>query len=158
MRAGVVGWRCVSLATGRRAPGARNWPPNWASPGFSPSPGRFPGAKWDAYAAADVLVAPSRRDYRSLVGFEALACGLPVIASVYDGAAEEVVEPGSNGFIVDPHDADALAASLAWFVDRPEARPQMAAASRRIARRFTVERVVANLVEAGRLALSRPPG
>ncbi|MFO1129476.1 MAG: glycosyltransferase [Rhodospirillales bacterium] len=112
----------------------------------------------DAYAAADVLVAPSRRDYRSLVGFEALACGLPVIASVYDGAAEEVVEPGSNGFIVDPHDADALAASLAWFVDRPEARPQMAAASRRIARRFTVERVVANLVEAGRLALSRPPG
>ena len=108
----------------------------------------------DAYAAADVLVAPTLRDYRSLVGFEAIACGLPVIASVHDGAAAEVVVPGENGFIIDPRDTGALAAALAWFVDRPEELARMAAASRTIARRFTVERIVANLVEASRLALT----
>lgn len=110
----------------------------------------------DAYAAADVFVGPSLRDYRSLAGFEAIACALPVIASVHDGAAAEVVVPGENGFIVDPRDIHALAAALAWFVDRPEERAQMAAASRRIAGRYTVERIVANLVEASRMALTRP--
>ncbi len=113
----------------------------------------------DAYAAADVFVAPSVRDYRSLVGFEAIACGLPVIASVHDGAAAEVVRPGENGFIVDPADTAALAAAIAWFVDRPEERTRMAAASRVIASRYTVERIVANLVEASRMALTMPiPG
>jgi glycosyltransferase involved in cell wall biosynthesis len=109
----------------------------------------------EAYAAADVFVAPSLRDYRSLAGFEAVACGLPVIASVHDGAAAEVVVPGENGFIVDPRDTRALAAALAWFVDRPEERARMAAVSRAIASRYTVERIVANLVEASRLALTR---
>jgi glycosyltransferase involved in cell wall biosynthesis len=112
----------------------------------------------NAYAAADVFVAPTLRDYRSLVGFEAIACGLPVIASVHDGAAAEVVVPGDNGFILDPRDTGALARALAWFIDRPEERARMGAASRTIARRYTVERIVANLVEASRLALTRGSG
>ena len=111
----------------------------------------------DAYAAADVFVAPSLHDYRSLVGFEAIACGLPVIASVHDGAAAEVVIPGENGFIIGPRDTVAFAAALAWFVDRPAERARMAAASRVIAGRYTVERIVGNLVEASRLALTRSP-
>ncbi|MFO1154555.1 MAG: glycosyltransferase [Rhodospirillales bacterium] len=109
-----------------------------------------------AYADADVFVNPSLRDYRSLAGFEAIACGLPVIASVHDGAAAEVVESG-NGFIVDPRDTGAFAAALAFFVDRRHEVERMAAASRAMASRYTVGRVVANLVEASRLALSRRP-
>ena len=67
----------------------------------------------DIYAAADALVVPSRHDGWALVVNEALAAGMPVIASDAVGAAFDLVRDGVTGYRVASGDIDALAAKLA---------------------------------------------
>jgi glycosyltransferase involved in cell wall biosynthesis len=64
------------------------------------------------YAEADALVLPSRHDGWGLVVNEALAAGLPVVASTEVGAAQDLVTEGENGLLVAPADAARLAAAL----------------------------------------------
>lgn len=54
------------------------------------------------YAVSDVFVFPSLIDVWGLVVNEAMACGLPVLASKYAGASQELVEGRSVGEIFDP--------------------------------------------------------
>lgn len=56
------------------------------------------------YANADVLVAPSLADYRSLASFEGLNYGLALLVSERDGAARETVISGETGFTFTPED------------------------------------------------------
>jgi len=61
------------------------------------------------YAAADLYVGPSLEDSFGLPILEAMACGLPVIASAYAGASE-MIQDGETGFILrDPQDQLELA-------------------------------------------------
>ena len=74
---------------------------------------------------ADLLVHPSRYDPCSLVVLEALACGLPVVGSAQDGAAE-LIRAGESGFVLaDPDDVAALAARLEELRD-PVLRQRLA--------------------------------
>lgn len=84
---------------------------------------------WQAPAAvgpilrqrARVLAAPSRWfETGPLTVYEALAAGIPVIASRRSGAAEKVVD-GVNGFVVEP-EPDALATALHWLADADRTR------------------------------------
>ena len=71
----------------------------------------------NAYFAADLLVHPTFYDPCSLVVQEARACGLPVVTTRYNGAAE-LLDPPNDGLVVrDPNDADELSAALASFLD-----------------------------------------
>jgi glycosyltransferase involved in cell wall biosynthesis len=54
----------------------------------------------DVYGNADVLVLPSLYEPWGLVVHEALAYGLPVVASDQVGAADELIDPGTNGYVV----------------------------------------------------------
>jgi glycosyltransferase involved in cell wall biosynthesis len=63
------------------------------------------------YNSADLFVLPSLSEGRNSAVLEALACGLPVVATRV-GANAEVVVNNKNGFIVDPKDASALAESI----------------------------------------------
>ena len=83
--------------------------------------GALVGADLDrAYAAADVLVLASRAETYGMVVTEALARGLPVIATAV-GGVPEALRPrpeGRPGLLVPPGDRDALAAALrAWLTD-----------------------------------------
>jgi glycosyltransferase involved in cell wall biosynthesis len=82
------------------------------------------------YAAADAYVAPSLEDAFGLPILEAMACGLPVIASVQAGASENVVD-GSTGYLLrDPMDHVELAELIRRVaVDRPAAEKLGAAAA-----------------------------
>lgn len=82
----------------------------------------------DCYFAADYLVHPTFYDPCSLVALEALACGLPVITTRYNGASE-LLTPPTDGIVIDnPHDADTLASALIRMHDRGYLREAGAAA------------------------------
>jgi UDP-glucose:(heptosyl)LPS alpha-1,3-glucosyltransferase len=63
------------------------------------------------YAASDVFVMPSLYEPFGLVFGEAMACGLPVVASAQSGAADWI-EHGVDSFIVDALDTVAIAKSI----------------------------------------------
>ena len=70
------------------------------------------------YRWADILVVPSRFDSFGLVVPEALACGLPVLASDHVGASD-FITPGRNGQIIPFGDVAALTGCLAAFAADP---------------------------------------
>jgi glycosyltransferase involved in cell wall biosynthesis len=73
-----------------------------------------------AYANADLLVLPSRREAFGMVVAEALAVGLPVVASAVGGVPEALgtTATGVPGILVPPDDAPALRAALSdWLGD-----------------------------------------
>ncbi|HJT80467.1 MAG TPA: glycosyltransferase family 4 protein [Chthoniobacterales bacterium] len=84
------------------------------------------------YAAADVFVHPTWYDPCSLVTLEASSCGLPVITSRYNGAAELMTD-GKEGFVIpDPADVTTLADRMKKLLD-PGLREKMGAAGRAMA-------------------------
>ncbi len=69
------------------------------------------------YQAADFFVLPTRHDPCSLVVLEALAMGLPVISTRFNGACEIMTE-GRHGFVLsDPRDVGALAQAMGRLLD-----------------------------------------
>ena len=92
----------------------------------------------DTYFAADFLVHPTFYDPCSLVVLEALACGLPVLTTRYNGAAERISPPAEGLVIDDPHDAQALAQAFAILLD-PSTRAHCASAARQTARNWTFD-------------------
>ena len=98
-------------------------------------------------AAADLFVFPSI--YEGLGGalIEAMALGLPIVASDI-AAMREVLEPNRNAVLVEPGDAAGLAAAISALLDDPARRLAFGARSRAIfEERFGLERSVARLVE-----------
>jgi UDP-glucose:(heptosyl)LPS alpha-1,3-glucosyltransferase len=69
------------------------------------------------YAAADAVVLPSRYEPFGNVHLEALASGVPIVASAVAGGSE-VVRAGLNGAIVEPRDPRAVAGALAELRQR----------------------------------------
>ena len=92
----------------------------------------------DCYFAADFLVHPTFYDPCSLVALEALACGLPVVTTRYNGASE-LLAPPNDGIVIDnPHDAKALAAAMTRFTDRGY-RAEASSAARQTGTKWTFE-------------------
>lgn len=79
---------------------------------------------------------------------EALASGLPVIATAFSGNPETVGNEETCGYLVPPEDVDAIAEKLELLVVSPELRRAMGgAARRRIEANFTWERVAQRLLD-----------
>lgn len=85
--------------------------------------GRIPEAeKADHYRLADAYVMPSRGEGFGRVFLEAMACGIPVVASRVDGSREAVVE-GRLGFMVDPGDPAQVLAGIRAALAAPREVP-----------------------------------
>jgi UDP-glucose:(heptosyl)LPS alpha-1,3-glucosyltransferase len=90
------------------------------------------------YFGADVHVHPTFYDPCSGVVIEAMACGLPVMTSRFNGASE-LMSPPREGFVTnDPHDFRSLAHALTRFLD-PMYRDECGRAARRAAAAWTLE-------------------
>ena len=78
-----------------------------------------------AYAAADVVIAPSLvEEPFGLVALEAMGLGRPVIATARGGAAE-YLRDGVNALVVEPGDPGAVAAAVRRLADDPQLRARL---------------------------------
>lgn len=80
----------------------------------------------------DILVVPSRHDGRPLIVLEALASGVPVVASRV-GAMSELIVDGENGYLCDPFSIDEMSHRVAQLAGDKALRQQVAKAARRTA-------------------------
>lgn len=86
------------------------------------------------FADADVFVYPSLHEGSAFATYEAMASGLPVIATPNTGS---VVRDGVEGFLVPPRDVEALMARIEDLYRDPARRTAMGEAARRRAEEFT---------------------
>jgi glycosyltransferase involved in cell wall biosynthesis len=90
----------------------------------------------------DIFVLGSLREGISNTILEAMAAGLPIVASD-TGGNPELIESGTNGVLVPPGDEQALAAAIRDYVQDPERRVRHGQASRdRVLSLFSIERMV----------------
>jgi glycosyltransferase involved in cell wall biosynthesis len=90
------------------------------------------------YAQAEVAVVPSLYEGFSLPAIEAMACGVPVVATTGGALPEVVGESGRTGVLVTPDDPEALLSAIRDLLDDPAARARLGAAGRaRVMERFT---------------------
>jgi phosphatidyl-myo-inositol alpha-mannosyltransferase len=102
------------------------------------------------FAACDLLVAPSLGgESFGYVLLEAMAAGLPVVASQIPGY-DEVVIDGREGFLVPPGDPQAVADAAAKVLDHPTLAQTMGHVGRTMAARYDWA-VVAEQIEAAYL-------
>ncbi|MFQ5599794.1 MAG: glycosyltransferase, partial [Candidatus Krumholzibacteriia bacterium] len=84
-------------------------------------------------------VLPSRAEGMPLVVLEAMALGVPTLATAVAGPPE-VIEDGTSGLLVPPDDVRALTAALERLADSPELRSRLGGAgARRTATHFSLE-------------------
>jgi UDP-glucose:(heptosyl)LPS alpha-1,3-glucosyltransferase len=77
----------------------------------------------DFYAAADFFILPTSHDPCSLVVLEALAMGLPVVSTIFNGACE-IMRPDQDGIILrDPRDVNSIAQAMEKMSDRQTLAP-----------------------------------
>jgi glycosyltransferase involved in cell wall biosynthesis len=109
----------------------------------------------DLLAAADLFALPSRFEGLPLALLEAMAAGLPAVATRVSGVAE-VVEPGRTGLLVEPGAPAALAGALARLLGRPDEAARLGAAARaRAGREFGAGRMVGETWDLYRELLAR---
>jgi glycosyltransferase involved in cell wall biosynthesis len=83
---------------------------------------------WQLYSQASVLVLASVEEGLAYVQAQAMACGVPIIATTNTGA-EDLFTDGVEGFIVPIRSPEAIREKLEWMMDNSELRDQMASAA-----------------------------
>lgn len=98
------------------------------------------------YAIADVFVLPTIEDNWSLVVPEAMACGLPIATSIYNGCYPELVHKDVNGVTFDTFKQESIVEALDYF--HHQDLKKMGEASIRIEKSFNTESCARRVYEA----------
>lgn len=105
-------------------------------------------------ATAHCLLFPSKFDVWGLVLVEAMAAGIPCIASVRAGATDDLIQDAKTGFAVDFEDPRTVADKVEWMLEnRDAARTMGEAAAAFIESDVTLERSAEGFLEAVKQAL-----
>lgn len=113
--------------------GVNEFPPGWLAPdlaGLRYIPSVPHATLPQYYRMASVFAFPSLLEGLALVLLEAMACGLPVIATAASGAAD-ILDDGVEGWLIPRGDRAALEDRLRWCYEHPEELAAMGAAARR---------------------------
>jgi len=95
---------------------------------------------WKYIARADVFALTSQYEGFGNVVVEAMACGVPVVATSSPGT-RDIVRSGSDGLLVDRHEPAEVAAALAQVLGDAALRGHMVEAARRKAEHYRIESV-----------------
>ena len=107
------------------------------------------------YTAADVCVIPSHYEPFGLVAIEAMACGVPVVASNVGGLKFTII-PEETGLLVEPKDVEAFAEGIQRILfDDLWVRKMRKQASANVNQRFSWTGVAIQLSELYRHVLAR---
>ncbi len=109
----------------------------------------------DLLRAMDVFVLPSRAEGISNTILEAMACGVPVVATRV-GGNPELVEDGVTGVLVPSQDIESMAHAVSEYVQSPEMRAAHGRAARiKVEREFSINRMVEDYLAVYDEVLSR---
>jgi glycosyltransferase EpsD len=101
------------------------------------------GFRRDVYrlsSAADIFLFSSRQEGLSVSVMEAMACGLPIVASSVRGNTD-LIDPGQGGFLVEPNDAVGFADAIRRILAQPGIREQMKLHNLKKIRTYSIEAV-----------------
>lgn len=101
----------------------------------------------DIYAAADIMLVPSRIEAFGQTAIEAQACGVPTICFSETGVSE-LIEHGVTGFVIPAFDTAEMAKRISQLIEDPEYLGQMQFAARDRARRLWAPDVVLSSMES----------
>lgn len=93
------------------------------------------------YSNCHIAVLPSYREGLPKSLLEAASCGRPIIATDVPGC-REIVEPGSNGFLIPPRDVQALVSALINLSNDKELQQQMGKQSRELVERCFSDKLI----------------
>ena len=110
-----------------------------------------------AYASADIFVLPSLFEPFGIVLLEAMAAGLPVVASSVGGIVD-VVADGKTGLLIPPAKPSALAAGLEQLISDASLRARMAEEARRRVSAYSWDLIVPRIVEVYRESIAESGG
>lgn len=97
------------------------------------------------YNEADIFVLSSLWEGSSLSMLEAMASGLPVIASKYSCAPD--ILTGHEGFVIEPRNIEEIENYIRWYYAHREMIPEMSKAARKLAEKYTWHQYGENLCE-----------
>ena len=113
----------------------------------------------ELYAEAEVAVVPSLYEGFSLPAVEAMACGVPLVATTGGALPEVVGRDGETGLIVEPGVVDALASTILRALGDADLRARIGRAGReRVLDRFTWRATALGTVENYRALLEESAG
>lgn len=107
------------------------------------------GFRRDVYrlcSAADLFLFSSRREGLSVSMMEAMACGLPIVASRVRGNTD-LIDDGLGGFLVESDDASGFAGGIRKLLAEPGIREQMKQYNLQKIQRYSIEAVTAQMAE-----------
>ncbi|HEC35641.1 MAG TPA: glycosyltransferase family 1 protein [Anaerolineae bacterium] len=106
--------------------------------------------------ASDMFVFPSRKEGMPRVVIEAMATGLPCIVAHLDGATEDMITHGVDGYIVEGHDPALYAEQVLHLLGNPAEAERMGQAARRtVEEKFRLEHVVERYISFCQELLAR---
>jgi glycosyltransferase involved in cell wall biosynthesis len=113
----------------------------------------FVSSPHQSWLDADLYIQPSRGEMFGMAAAEAMALGLPVVASRVGGLAE-LISDGSTGVLVEPGQPAALAGAIQALLADPERGRRLGAAARARAAGLTPPHFVRSLIEVWRRVLN----
>ncbi|MHA7681451.1 glycosyltransferase family 4 protein [Cupriavidus sp. PET2-C1] len=135
-------WRLVIVGDGEERPALERWRSQLGLNSIVTLPGVFPDIT-NAYKQASIFCLSSRYEGFGLVLIEAMAFGLPIVSTDCETGPRELLESGQDALIVPVDDSDAMAQALLHIIHHKDDARRLGEAARQKARRFSMERIVA---------------
>lgn len=102
----------------------------------------------------DIVVLTSRWEGLPRVFPQAMASGVPVVATGVDGAPE-AIHHGVNGFLVPPGDSEGMAEKVLFLIQHPESARAMGKEGRRLVKEFAIEKMMTQQEELYEMLLAQ---